>query len=159
MGVATRVGFRLDVEAAKLNFDQYLLLNDMYGKALQAGTLWIDALSIRGVELPSVRSAGYKSAIELTFRQRRALMRTVPLIGVEPAVDLEEQDGRIARAEALHLAVPKLVGAANLDGAGMLSFYGSYHFQRTSSHCSGRGDKSFKREAGASVRPPPRTSR
>src|ERR1700722_12452178 len=129
----------------------------MYGKALQAGTLRIDALSIRSVELPSMRSAGYKSAIELTFRQRRPLMRTVPLIGVELAVDLEEQDGRIARAEALHLAVPKLVGTANLDGANVPSFCEFYHFQRTSSHCSGRGDKSFKREVGASVRPPGRT--
>jgi hypothetical protein len=43
-------------------------------------------------------------------------MRTVSLIGVELPVDLEEQDPRIARVETLHLAVPKLVHATNLDG-------------------------------------------
>src|ERR1700722_7767287 len=86
-------------------------------------------------------------------------MRTVPLIGVELPVDLEKQDGRITCAEALHLAVPKVVGAANLDGAYVPSFCKFYHFQRTSSHCSGRGDKSFKREDGASVRPPANTSK
>ncbi len=49
---------RLGVDAAKLHFDQYLPLNDMNGKALQAGAPGIHALAIRGVELPSVRGAG-----------------------------------------------------------------------------------------------------
>src|SRR5258708_36044816 len=86
-------------------------------------------------------------------------MRTVPLIGAELSVDLEKQDGRITCAEALHLAVPKLVGAANLDGANVPSFCEFYHLQRTSSHCSGRGDNSFRREVGASIRPPENTSK
>ena len=83
------------------------------------GALGVHALSIRRVELPSLRGAGQKSAFELTFRQRSALMRTVPLIGMELPIDLEEQDGRIARAEALHLAVPELVRVTNLDDANM----------------------------------------
>jgi len=105
-----------------LHFDQYLPLDDVNRKALQVGALGVHALSIRRVELPSVRCAGEQSAVELTFHQRSALMGTVPLIGVELPVDLEKQDGRITCAEALHLAVPKPVGAANLDGACVVSF-------------------------------------
>src|SRR5882757_7548288 len=86
-------------------------------------------------------------------------MRTVPLIGMELPVDLEEQNGRIARAETVHLPVPQLIRATYLDNADLLGSRELYNFQRTSSHCSGRGDKSFKREVGASVRPSVNTSK
>jgi hypothetical protein len=93
--------------------DQNLPGDDLREKAFEMSPTGINPLAIQGVELPVMTTARQSRAVEIALDKGDPQMGAAPLIGTEAPIELEEQDGGIAHAEALHLAFPEVFNAAN----------------------------------------------
>src|SRR5580700_7630009 len=58
-------------------------------------------------------TARQNRTVQIALDKGDPLMGASPLIGTKASIELEEQDGGIAHAEALHLALPDLFDAAD----------------------------------------------
>src|SRR5262249_9672139 len=79
---------------------------DSHGKGAKTGRARVDPVARAHVALPLMGAAGEDAALQAPFAQRDTLVRTAVLVGVDLALDVDEEHPRRSARQAGHLPAP-----------------------------------------------------
>jgi hypothetical protein len=97
------------------NLETNFSFNDLKMEALETSLPRIDASAANRVELPMMYLAGQHGTHQLAFCQRGTLVRAAAVVSVDLPGQLHKQNGAVAYANGLQLALPNVFDTTHLN--------------------------------------------